>query len=444
MFVVSIALTVLLPVKVFAGFGVSPAGINRESIKMGTRFVQEMTISRSDPNEELVAIIRPELGDLEQWVTFEPSNRIELPIGATRVKMRVLFDIPENTPVKPYYGLFRIIAAPKSQVKGISVVKGARIDIKLATTDDDFYDLKIRAVSIPDTYEEEDLFVELKVKNDGNAFTQPSRVTISVTDINENPVKMLETTTIDGAPPYLTSVTKATFKDHGLLKGDYFGQVRVYQDSDVLIDKKVVFKVHPKKIFEEVCSGAPEVLSSNTDIIFGASTLSGLIILVLLTLRQLKLKEKRSNKKILTYIIIFLIYVILLMLTMLVNVFGLFTRKCETVLTNPVKLEEMTTPPMDDTTESSVQGLTINPFTDTSEREFQNLGILRVGQGTEDGQYRIYKDANLSTEVIYLADEGENLSVLQEVGQWYQVLLPDQSIGWLPKVSVKDTVQQEL
>jgi hypothetical protein len=75
--------------------------------------------------------------------------------------MRVVFDVPANAPVKPYFGLFRIIASPQSQVKGISVVKGARIDIKLATTDEDYYDLKMRAVSIPDTYEEEDLFVEM-------------------------------------------------------------------------------------------------------------------------------------------------------------------------------------------------------------------------------------------------------------------------------------------
>ena len=148
---VVISLLIFLPQSVHAGFGISPAGITNTSLKKGTQYVQNMIISRSDPDEELIAVIQPDLGEMNGWVTFEPSMNVTLPVGVQRIPIKVIVNVPEDAAIKDYNGVFRILASPKEKVKGVSIVRGARVDIKVATTEESIIDLEIRSASIPDT-----------------------------------------------------------------------------------------------------------------------------------------------------------------------------------------------------------------------------------------------------------------------------------------------------
>ena len=234
----SFGLLLFLPEVVHAGFGISPAGITNTSLKKGTQYIQEMTISRSDPDEELIAIIQPDLGEMNGWVTFEPSMNVTLPVGVQRVPIKVIVNVPADAAIKDYKGVFRILASPKEKVKGVSIVKGARVDIKVATTDDSIIDLEIRSASIPDVYEKEDMNVTLKIQNNGNTPVAPSKLEVRVQNLLEEEIAILETDLIEMAPEYLFSEVKAIIKNHGLLAGEYYGNIKVFVGAESLFSYK--------------------------------------------------------------------------------------------------------------------------------------------------------------------------------------------------------------
>lgn len=419
--------------KVYAGFGISPAGINNEDLKPGTRYVQDMVISRSDPDEDLVAVIQPELGELNNWVTFEPGTRINLPKGEQRVSIRVIINVPADAAIKPYEGIFRILATPLGQVKGVSVVKGARVDIDLTTTEESVINLSIRAVSIPDGFEEENLILNVTAKNDGNSDTAPTKVELKVSDLLEKELKTLTTYDVEKVPAYEQSIVKAVFKDHGLVAGEYYGAVTVY-NGDTKYEDRVVFKVFPKKIYQEVCEGVPEIVSTNRQIIFySVVTISSLTYLVMIV-KKLKTKDKKNINTLAVGAVVLVVLILLSYLVISRNQFGLLDRECrqewinqQTETTQPTVAAINPSSSVQGANTVQLEGKTLNTF-----------GELRVGESTENGQYRVYREKNLSSSVIYLAKEGENFDVIEEFAEWYRIQLPNGIDGFLPKVSVKE------
>jgi hypothetical protein len=434
----SFSLLLLIPEVVHAGFGISPAGITNTSLKKGTQYIQEMTISRSDPDEELIAIIQPDLGEMNGWVTFEPSMNVTLPVGEQRVPIRVIVNVPADAAIKDYKGVFRILASPKEKVKGVSIVKGARVDIKVATTDDSIIELEIRSASIPDVYEKEDMNVTLKIQNNGNTPVAPSKIEVRVQNLLEEEIAILETDLIEMAPEYMFSEVNAIIKNHGLLAGEYYGNIKVFVGAESLYENKVVFKVLPEKVFEEVCTGAPEVISSNRLPIFVGVSLLGLVLTAYYTYREMKSDKKSKRNKKLINLTAFLVFVILMYLVFVQDVIGVMERNCSMELVPPVQNSEvqdvvatnMSTPEPS----SSVQG------TDTKKEVAQTqttFDELRIGLTTQDSKYRVYESNSLSSNVIYLAEEGEQFKMIQETAEWYRIELSDGQTGWLPKNSVK-------
>ena len=59
---VSIATFLWLGTPILAGFGVSPTNVYNEFLKPGAKFERVVTLSRSDPYEDLDVIVEPSLG----------------------------------------------------------------------------------------------------------------------------------------------------------------------------------------------------------------------------------------------------------------------------------------------------------------------------------------------------------------------------------------------
>lgn len=443
----SVGLFFLLPSVVHAGFGISPAGITNTSLKKGTQYIQEMIISRSDPDEELIAIIQPDLGEMNGWVTFEPSMNVLLPIGEQRVPIKVIVNVPADAAIKDYKGVFRILASPKEKVKGVSIVKGARVDIKVATTDDSIIDLEIRSASIPDTYEKEDMNVNLKIQNNGNTPVAPSKVQVTVENLLEEKVVVLETDLIEMAPAYLFSEVNAIIKNHGLLAGEYYGVIKVFVGPDSLYENRVVFKVLPEKIYEEVCTGAPELISSNRTPIFVGVSLIGLIVTVAFIYKHLQKTKKKDKKKDKKKLIIdlgaLLVFILIMYLVFIQDIIGVMERKCSMEIVPPTQNSESQKPEATDVPtpepSSSVQGVETKKEDNETQTTFDEL---KVGLTTQDSKYRVYESNSLSSNVIYLADEGEQFTMIQESAEWYRIELSNGQSGWLPKNSVKGVEQK--
>lgn len=432
------SILLMLPEVVHAGFGISPAGITNPSLKKGTQFVQDMIISRSDPDEELVAIIQPDLGEMNGWVTFEPSMNVTLPVGEKRVPIKVIVNVPADAAIKDYKGVFRILASPKEKVKGVSIVKGARVDIKVATTETSLVDLEIRSASIPDVYEKEDMNIVLKIQNNGNTAVAPSKVEVTVLDLFDKEIKVLETDLIEKAPEYVFSDVNAIIKNHGLSKGEYYGEIKAFVGGASVYENKVVFKVLPEKIFEEVCSGAPEVISLNRMPIFVGVSLLALAVTAYYVYKQKSNNKKENKKRLIKNLVALLIFILLMYLVFILDIIGVMERKCWMELVPPVlesenQQSEPTSIPSVEPS-SSVQGVeTKKP--NEPENTFDEL---RVGLTTRESKYRIYESNSLSSNVIYLADEGEKFTLIEETSEWYRIELSNGQNGWLPKNSVKE------
>lgn len=446
-FILSFVLIVLVQVPVHAAFGISPASISNDAIKKGTRYEKEMLISRDNADEETVAVISPDLGELEKWVTFEPGLRVVMPVGVLRMPIKVTIDVPLDAALKDYKGVFRIYVTPeqKGEVKGISVVEGVRIDVALTTTEVSVIDLSIRAAKIPDTYINEDLILELTVKNEGNSPAAPSRVTVGVQDLLEKEIKELETTDVEEASAYGISVVKAYFKNHGLSKGEYYGNIRVYEGSDVSYEDRLIFAVLPAKVFREVCAGAPEVLVNNKVAIFAGITALGTLSAAY-ALFKVYSKSKKSKHKKRNILIIVLIWALLVTASyalVYANMAGLLDRECRQEEVKPDTSEPATAQNNPGPTEASVQGVATQEDGELEGKNLNSFGQLNVGGEPENGKYKVYKQSNLNSAVIYLASEGEEFTVIEELPEWYRVYLPNGIDGWLPKINVKNTVQEE-
>lgn len=427
------------PVVVEAGLGISPSLIENETIKKGTRLEKEMVLSRSNPDELMTAIIEPDLGEMNSWVTFEPSAKITLPKDVNRVSFKVIINVPEDAALKDYDGVFRVYAEPEGQVKGVSIVEGVAARISLTTTTVNVVELSIRAVQIPDTYEKEDLLLELTTNNKGNTNAAPSRVEVEVQTLLEEKVKLLETTDIESAPPYGISTIKAIFKDHGLVKGEYFGLVKVYKDSDIFYQDRVVFVVNPEKVYEEVCTGVPLSISENTEIVFFVLSGIGLLVIVVLLVKAngKKVEKDAKKKKMLIIIGSFILFEAIIFPTVYLNSFGLLDGSCEMVVVE--QEDEIAVAQEQPTVETSpqVEGLA------TESQDSDGISSLNVVPATEDGKYKVYKEDDLSSAVIYLADQGEEFNVIEERSQWYRIQLEDGTDGWLPKQNVQDSNVEE-
>ena len=83
--------------------------------------------------------------------------------------------------------------------------------------------------------------------------------------------------------------------------------------------------------------------------------------------------------------------------------------------------------------EEEVQGASV---AEKAVKESEPVDALRVGLATQDGKYRVYAEADLTSEVIYLAEEDESVTVLEEKASWYKIETPDGD-GWLPKDNLK-------
>lgn len=439
------AAMLVAPLSAHAGLGVSPSSINVDTLKRGTTFTQEFVISRSDPVEDLEALIQPDLGDLAQWVSFEPGLKVLLPKGEQRVSLKAIISVPADANLQDYEGVFRILASPKNAPTGVAVVQGARVDLKLATTETSTFDLEIRTVTILDSYEQEELVMTMNVQNNGNTASAPTKIDLEVQDMQENNVKDLTTTDIDQAPAYEFSNVNARFGPHGLVAGEYFGVVQVYSAEEMISEERVVFEIFPAKVYETVCTGASESMAESADMYFYIATAAGVLFAGLAL--YLVLKNKEDEKKLIKSLLValgFLVFVAAAYVVFMQDALGIFTRECVEQLVEDedavveeeeVVEEEATTDEATDEA-SDVQGAETEnvPVTVVSEG---NVGSLRVGVAPTDGKYRVYELNDLTSEVVYLAEEGENLTVLEESGSWYKVKTADGTEGWLPKDNLK-------
>lgn len=241
-----------------AGFGISPPYVkSKNPIFPGSHYEQRITLLRSSAENDLQAQIVINAPEIDKWITIDKGNVFDLPTGSLQVPMVVNVDVPASAQIGDYKGYINIQIVPKgSEGGGVSIALGARVDIDLSVTNEKLLDFLVRKSEIPDferlkqpwswkifSYFFYRLKVGMTIENTGNSKAAPTRVHIDVSDLTQSTVlESHDTKSLKQIDPFKTDTIYASFPTD-LPVGQYWGDVSVYKDNEIIHKNKLAFTV---------------------------------------------------------------------------------------------------------------------------------------------------------------------------------------------------------
>jgi hypothetical protein len=440
---------------VYAGFGISPGGIFNDHLKPGAHVEQQITVSRSDPDEELIAVIEPDLGEMNEWFTFVPGREFVLPQGQQQVSITAIIDVPEDVEFKQYKGFLRVKAAPRQQPLGVSIVKGARLEVGLVASEFDVRQLLVRMISANEPKVNEPLELLMRIENTGNTDIAPTQVKIDFYDLGDSLISSITESDLDVVPAYEIEdvVTRVL---HDLPAGEYFADVRVFLGEEVLREERIVVNVDGPVPTPDVKKSAGMTtvgercedqgllagLVNNKPfyMLLMAVFVGFLLVGWFMERRKTESKAKQPGQyKAVTYSVAGFALVITFVY------FGLLAQDEYQVIKTVPCTNEVTTLIVK-TQEIAVQKTPELPSvlgTQTGESEYEVKEVtpapvdpLTVKNPQYVSKYNVYALPDQESQVIQSMDAGSVLNVIDENSKWYKVKLENGLEGWLPKASV--------
>lgn len=429
-------------------FGISPAGIYNDRLMPGAKFEQSFTVSRSlEEKEDLIVLVEPDLGEIASWFSYEPSQSFDFPGNKSEVKLTIKVSVPPDAALKSYDGFIRVKATTKEKNTGVSIVKGVRMDVNLLTSNIVVSDLLVRAMRFADVKEGEPLSLTLTIENKGNVAVAPSKATVEVLNLNQEPIGTLTT---DKADKVDANQTEDIVMDLPLTvalgKGEYFGVAKVYLGEKVLRQERLVFRVLEKTGEDmggvEDGKTAKQKVTLNLGIKIGTYTVCyglislGIVLLILLALLPDKIKGKKR-----------LVLVALAVVCLLTGGWCYLSKQKKTVTEVPqekidVPVSKKVDEPMVVTELATPSGTVKGAMVELREREV--IEPVVISDSTGRPSYYVYEKADTSSRPIYAAREGESFKVISETSLFYNVVMEDGTSGWLPKAFVKDRETVEI
>lgn len=399
----------------FAGFGVSPAEIYNDSLKPGAKFEKEIVLSRSETDETLNVVIDTELGDMESWIKFDQGKEFTFPKGETRKTIKAIISVPNNANLKNYKGTLRIKAfSADSSNSGVSIIKGARMEVTLVTTSINIDVLDVKNLSISDTDFQKPIKLIASIHNGGNTEIAPSKIILEIQDLTKKVIETQEVTRLEKISPNTTKEITAEFKNN-LNGGEYFGNVKVYLDDKLLRSDRLVFKINnAPEGYKSVDSKSNNVFNKIASIVKENKNEAVAVPVILLIPIVTGFALFKGSKSIHFKIIFFVATLGYLLITS-----SLLTVYHQYRLQNMAKPGDA----------GNVKGETI----DTTKVKSESSLIINEEVAT----YPIYRTPDLNSVVVYKASENEKLNIIREIDGWYEVSISKGTGGWLPKSSVK-------
>lgn len=404
-----ILLFLVSPSVILAGFGVSPYYVYNQHLKPGSVYESEIILSRSEAADSLTITVEPEVGQISSWFSFKPGSKFTFPKGQNRFPLKVVVTVPPNADLKNYQGVIRVKATSGDDAPsgGVSVVKGARLEVDLITTNIDVSQLTVEDIKaepvVADSKGNQKLTLHLKIKNDGNTSAGPTKVTIDFTDTLSNPAgSVTNVGSIAQIPPNTTQVVDAVFSTQ-LDPKEYFANTRVFLNDSLIKEDRLVITVTTPPASTGLKFPLPPSLSAITQPLY----LALLFVLILGLTITLVLYRRRRRPAALVALVLTLMASVLL--------FVLSNRE--------VKIKGATT-----VGSSSLPSLPPAPTL---------VPPVRVLDPSLVATFSVYERPSVTSAVVYVAQDNQNFPVLSQSVGWYQVQLPNGLNGWLPKTSVK-------
>lgn len=447
-----LAVALLVFPKAALGFGITPAEIFIEQIKPGGHFEREVYLTRpvDEADEDLRVVLETDLGEMERWFNFYPGKEFTFPNGESKTTFRVIIDVPEGVNLDTYKG--EVVAkglSDKKAKEGVTIIKGAVLGVNVVASDVDVYDLEVLSIEAPEVNSGDPVRLLLNVKNLGNTAVSPDKVTLEVMDLFEKPIESLSDTTLEKIDAFAAKEIQAEF-DSNLEVGQYRIDASVVFMGEEIARKKMVLTVNarPAKAGEEYVQTqeeAPQARDNRFVIVLAALGVFTFAMLALIKLLKLD-KESGSEsekrlKNLMQYkkVLIFLLAVISIV-SMAVAVYYYLS------LRNPLQTRQMVREQVANTEEISPneEQEEVSPSSETevkgvftkSEEPVAPFVVNKLGI---QGLYPIYKEPDLTSGIVYEAEDGETFDVIEQSGEWVNVVLPDGTSGWLHENSIKSS-----
>lgn len=454
--VAGVTLLLLSSQSIFAGFGVSPTNIYNEYLKPGASFERTVTLSRSDPIEDLDILIEPSLGEIDSWFKFEPGLKFKFPRGASRITFKVIVNVPEGASYRGYEGVIRVKAMKSGQeVQGVSIVKGARLDVDLVTTELNISELNIKSLKMLDSVDGEPLKLEIEAENVGNVEISPS-AKIVIKNLQMEDLEEHDASGFGSVKANETKTLTAMFNS-ALPEGEYFVEASVLVNKDVIRKERLVFRINGEvaqtdndgKNENRFLASATSFITDHGKTVLYIALLSIVIYLILTYLWKSGRLEKIKNpnlqialgKEVLPRIVVSILVGSLIFWLITLTQGAISQAKAEKKekerIAKELEERQKNVIPLEVrvvTGDSDVKGAQTNTELDV------NGNPLVVGQKDQEGKakYPIFAETNTDAKVLYYVSEDQELKVIDEKANWYRVVVEDQNIiGWLEKVNVK-------
>ncbi len=415
-----------------ASFGVSPAVLSYQNIKPGTSYTTQLTISRANPDKRIRVQIEPDMGEVNDWITFSTGDEFTMERGEGSKIVNATIDIPQSSDLNAFKGHIRIYVFDASQEDsgGVTVVKGTRIDVDLASSDEDYIDFIVRNLSFNEVHVNQDITLQISAENRGNVPTAPTKVSLEILDIQQQPLDVtLETDNLESLMPGEKKTILATF-ENPLEKGSYFANTKVYLQDEVIREEMLYFEVTTGKISPEPVVEETVEIDDKTEIsddIIGLTAIiiiSILFIILLLVLRRGDKDEDKKNLRRVLAVLATIIYITSLAAILVTLNYDSVQKliKKESIEEEIEEIEEI----IED--EQRGTSVTVTDAPETADGE--TLGVV-------DRKYPIYTFPTTDSIIKLYAEEGTTFEVLEEIDGWYKVKFPDSSDGWISDKDIR-------
>ena len=237
----------LLSAQTADAFGISPPHVINNELFPGAHFEQQITLSRTDPEQPVHCQVESDIPGFTNWVTFDPGDSFDIAAGQKIAVLNVKVDVPNNAKPGRRTGTLKITAAPAQETGKINIVLGAQIDVDLTVTSEKFAVMAVKQVKINDIEPGWKVKVDIKIENQGNTAIAPDRVSLDVYDSGyKNIIFSEHQDSVAKVKPFTTQEVSAYFPEKNLKLGQYWGDVKVYKGGDIAWEEKAIFTVQPK------------------------------------------------------------------------------------------------------------------------------------------------------------------------------------------------------
>jgi len=232
-----------------AGFGVSPPWVKNHVLLPGSRFEQTIILSRGEPEESLKAKVTIDVPEeIRSWFSIDKGLEFVLPKGEQQVPMKVTVNVPKNAKLGKYTGAIMVETFPEKEGGTVSVALAAGIDIDLEVTEKEIAGMIIRFTDIGKIEEGSPLKYLMRIENTGNVNTKPDRVYIEVFDqAHQSLLASGENKNLDWVGPFQTKEIAAEFPTIKLGIGQYWAEIKIFKEDQILREEKLVYEVIEKK-----------------------------------------------------------------------------------------------------------------------------------------------------------------------------------------------------